>query len=283
MQHQKSIVVVSWDGKTKPLSHILFDTTPQFDFLVVDYSGENHINELSEISPAHYVSQKSECKGDLINNAYIYLKNKGVQDYPYIGLLDDDIFMTVSDLNKLLFVAALEKLDVFQASLAHDSYYHHRQFIHKPGYILQETLWVEIMAPFYSNEVFNEAGPYLNKSISGTGTDVYLIPTVQQMIGKTKTAIVHAVQMKHCRPIRTDNRLFSNQKTNLIEIAEMQAFCKNMFTDFCKGAFDASQTAFVKQVLNRKYVYGIPLKYKLKRIPTMFKNLYKLLVDASYR
>ena len=63
----------------------------------------------------------------------------------------------------------------------------------------------------------------------------------------------------------------------------MQAFCKNMFTEFCKGAFDANQTVFVKNVLNRKYFYGIPLKYKLKRIPTMFKNLYKLLVDASYR
>jgi hypothetical protein len=283
MSNQKSIVVVSWDGKSKPLSHILFDTPPQFDFLVVDYSGEDHFNELSKITPAYYVAQKSECKGDLINNVYTYLQENKITNYDYIGLVDDDIYFSISDLNKLLFIAALEKLDVFQASLAHDSYYHHRQFIHKVGYNIQDALWVEIMSPFYSYEVFNAAGPYLNKSISGTGTDVYLIPTIQQMIGKTKTAVVHAVQMKHCRPMRTDNRVFSNQKTNLIDIADMQAFCKNMFTEFCKGAFDANQTVFVKNVLNRKYVYGIPLKYKLKRIPTMFKNLYKLLVDASYR
>ena len=283
MQYQKSIVVVSWDGKSKPLSHILFDTLPQFDFLVVDYSGENHANELDHIAPAHYISQKSECKGDLINNAYTYLINNKVQNYPYIGLLDDDIFMSISDLNKLLFIATLEKLDVFQASLAHDSYYHHRQFIHKAGYIIQSTLWVEIMAPFYSYEVFNAAGPYLNQSISGTGTDVYLIPTIQQLIGKANTAVVHAVQMKHCRPIRTDNRVFSNHKTNLQEIAAMQTFCKNMHAQFFKNTFDTTQTNFIKNVLNRKFVYGIPLKYKLKRIGPMLKNLYKLIVDASYR
>ncbi len=283
MQQQKSIVVVSWDGKSNPLSHILFDTLPQFDFFVVDYSGENHTNELAHIAPTYYISQKSECKGDLINNAYTYLKNNAIQNYPFIGLLDDDIYMSISDLNKLLFIAALEKLDVFQSSLAHDSYYHHRQFIHKAGYNIQTTLWVEIMAPFYSYEVFNAAGPYLHQSISGTGTDVYLIPTIQQIIGKTKTAVVHAVQMKHCRPIRTDNRVFSNGKNNLQEIALMQRFCKNMHAQYFKDSLDTTQSDFVKQVLNRKYVYGIPLKYKLQRIGPMFKNLYKLLVDASYR
>ena len=78
MSNQKSIVVVSWDGKSKPLSHILFDTPPQFDFLVVDYSGEDHFNELSKITPAYYVAQKSECKGDLINNVYTYLQENKI-------------------------------------------------------------------------------------------------------------------------------------------------------------------------------------------------------------
>ena len=78
MSNQKSIVVVSWDGKSKPLSHILFDTPPQFDFLVVDYSGEDHFSELSKISPAYYIAQKSECKGDLINNVYTYLQENNI-------------------------------------------------------------------------------------------------------------------------------------------------------------------------------------------------------------
>jgi len=283
MRNQKPIVVVSWDGVGKPLSHILIDTAPHFHFFIIDYSGQDHSAALQEINPTYYHTKKSECKGDLINNVYSYIQEHQIANYEYIGLVDDDIYFSVSDLNKLFFIAALEKLAVFQASLTHDSYYHHRQFIHKAGVQVQDTNWVEIMAPFYSEAIFNAAGPYLNKSISGTGTDVYLIPTIQQMLGKTKTAVVHAVQMKHCRPIRTDNRVFSNQKTNLQEIAEMQVFCKNMFAEKMNGPMNSEQNAFVKYVLNRKYVYGIPLKYKLKRIKPMLRNLYKLLVDASYR
>ena len=283
MNKLSPIVVVSWDGKSKPLSHILFDATPQFDFFIVDYSGENHASELTNTTHSYYLSKKSECKGDLIFNAYSYLKENAINNYSYVGLVDDDIYFSVSDLNKLLFIAELENLDVFQASLSHDSYYHHRQFIHKSGYLVQDTLWVEIMAPFYSAAVINAAGPYLNQSISGTGTDVYLIPTIQEIIGKTKTSVVHAVQMKHCRPIRTDNRVFSNQKTNLQEIALMQDFCKNLYTQHFKGELNSEHNAFIQNVLNRKYVYGIPLKYKIKRIKPMLRNLYKLLVDASYR
>jgi hypothetical protein len=135
------------------------------------------------------------------------------------------------------------------------------------------------MAPFYSSAVFFEAGKDFNRSISGTGIDVYLIPTVQVLLGKTKTAVVHAVSMKHCRPIRTDNRIFRNGKDNLTEIAELQAYCM----DIVKRDPIKFSVEFVRDVINRKYVYGIPLEYKLKRIPTLFTNLYRFLVDESYR
>jgi hypothetical protein len=141
------------------------------------------------------------------------------------------------------------------------------------------TNWVEIMAPFYSSAVFFEAGKDFNRSISGTGIDVYLIPTVQVLLGKTKTAVVHAVSMKHCRPIRTDNRIFRNGKDNLTEIAELQAYCM----DIVNRNPTKFEPDFVRDVISRKYVYGIPLEYKLKRIPKLFANLYRFLVDESYR
>ena len=135
------------------------------------------------------------------------------------------------------------------------------------------------MAPFYSKDVFFEAGKDFNRSISGTGIDVYLIPTVQVLLDKTNTAVVHAVQMKHCRPIRTDNRIFVNGKDNLTEIKEIQ--------DYCKSLVQSNPTKFtpefIKEVIERKYVYGIPLHIKLKRLPRLFKNLYRFLVDESYR
>jgi hypothetical protein len=279
MLKTKSIIVVTWDGKSQPLSHILNDCSRAFDLLLYDYSGQANAGIVDSVKPSFLLSKKSECKGDVLLNVYSFLQTIETSTYEYIGLLDDDLYFSNSDLNKLLFIANLEKLDVFQASLTHDSYYHHRQFIHKPGYLVQDTWWVEIMAPFYRMEVFLQAGPLLNHSISGTGVDVYLIPTVQRLIGKNKTAIVHAIQMKHCRPIRTDNRIFSNGKNNLQEIAELQIVCKQLATSRPE-LFDE---AFNKNILNRKYIYGIPLQYKIQRIGPMIKNLYKLLVDASYR
>lgn len=276
---KKSIVVISWDGISTPLSYVLQDTAPDFDLFIFDYSGQDNASKLEALQPAFYLSQQTECKGDILQGVYTYLLQNKVDDFKYIGLLDDDIYISYSDLNKLLFIANMEALDVFQASLSHDSYYHHRQFIQKAGNVMIPIKWVEIMAPFYSKEVFFEAGKEFNRSISGTGIDVYLIPTVQVLLGKTKTAVVHAVSMKHCRPIRTDNRIFRNGKDNLTEIAELQAYC----IDIVKRDPTKFSVEFVRDVIHRKYVYGIPLEYKLKRIPTLFTNLYRFLVDESYR
>jgi hypothetical protein len=276
---KKSILVISWDGISSPLSYVLKDTTPDFDLFIFDYSGQDNASQLEGLQPTYYVSQKTECKGDILQGVYNHLIQNNVTDFKYIGLLDDDIFISFSDLNKLLFIANMEQLDVFQASLSHDSYYHHRQFIQKAGSVMMPTNWVEIMAPFYLSAVFFEAGKEFHRSISGTGIDVYLIPTVQVLLHKTKTAVIHAVSMKHCRPIRTDNRIFRNGKDNLREIAELQAYCM----DIAKRNPTKFEPDFVRDVINRKYVYGIPLEYKLKRIPTLFANLYRFLVDESYR
>ena len=278
-QENKSIIVVSWDGINMPLHYLLQDTTPNFDLFIFDYSGNNNQSQLTSIPVKYYHSQKTECKGDILQGIYNYCLQHNVNDFKYMGILDDDICISISDLNKLLFTATIENLDVFQASLTQDSYYHHRQFIHKPGYQILNTDWVEIMAPFYSSAIFFEAGKNFNRSISGTGIDVYLIPTVQRLLEKTNTAVVHAVQMKHCRPIRTDNRVFSNGKTNLIEIKELQKYCLEIIYN---NPAKFEQT-FIDRVIKRNYVYGIPLKYKLKRIPLMLKNFYHFLVDASYR
>jgi hypothetical protein len=276
---KNTLVVITWDGVLMPLNHILTDTENKFDLLIYDYSGKADINNFENINSNHFLSIKSECKGDILLSVYQYITKNNLRTYDYIGVFDDDIYISYSDLNKLIFIASLENLDVFQASLSHDSYYNHRQFIHNPGYLIKETLWVEIMAPFYRMDIFLKAGPYLQHSISGTGIDVYLIPTIQKLLSLNKTYIVHGVQMKHCRPIRTDNRIFTNGKTNLEEIVIMNKISKEIVRE--NPTYFTN--LFKEQILDRTYTYGIPLKYKIKRIPNMLKNLYKLLVDLSYR
>ena len=111
----KSIVAITWDGKSGPMDRIHFDAEPAFDWLLYDYSGAV---VKAPMSTKHYISQKSECKGDVMQHIYASLVSTPLT---YIGFLDDDQIISVSDLNKLFFIAALEKLEVFQPSLNHDS------------------------------------------------------------------------------------------------------------------------------------------------------------------
>jgi hypothetical protein len=280
--YKPSIVAVTWDGVSPALSHIFQDVPPQFEILLFDNTGRADKALFAHLPITHYISHKTECKGDIIEHIYYYFQNNNNHppaNYKYIGIIDDDVYFSVSDLNKLLFLANLEELDVFQASLTHDGSNSHRELIHKAGVIIQETLWVEIMAPFYDMEIFMAAGPYYQHSISGQGIDVYLIPTLQRILKKNKTAVVHAVQMKHCRPIRTDFRRFVNGKDNLTEINDIKNICYLLASEH-KELFDQ---AFYKNVLDIEYTRKIPFLRKVKRIKPMLKNLYSLIVDASYR
>ncbi len=121
-QASKSIIVVSWDGQSAPVSFIQQDAPADFHLFIFDYSGQDHQAALDAIPHSFYYTKKTECKGDIIQAVYQYLIDQQQTSFSYIGILDDDILISVTDLNKLLFIACAEKLDVFQASLTNDSY-----------------------------------------------------------------------------------------------------------------------------------------------------------------
>jgi hypothetical protein len=173
----------------------------------------------------------------------------------------------------------LENLDVFQPSLTHDSYFSHRQFLNKQGYHIIKQDWVEIMAPFYKLEIFYAFATYLKEHISGYGVDYLLVPTIQHLLNLNNTAVVHKVQIKHIRPIRSDIKVFSNFKTGLYEAVEMKLLAtkimnenKNSFTD-----------QFFNKIIGYKISTKISLNHKIKRIALMLKNIYQELVNKSYR
>lgn len=280
----KSLIVVTWDGQSMPLNHIYQDAIPAFDFLVFDYSGKGDANQLAAIAPKHFLSVATECKGQIITALYNYLLPLNAQDaYQYMGIFDDDQYISTADINKLLFIANLEQLDVFQPSITHDSYYDNRQFINKPGYQILSADWVEVMCPFYRMDIFNAFAPHCVDNISGTGLDVYLVPTIQYLMGKTHTAVVHAVQVKHTRPVRTGARVFSNGKTAVQEIQIMQALSKTLLLQKNTESEDSLAFQKILQILNKESKGDITIVDKLGRIIPLFKNIYRMLVDASYR
>ena len=280
----KSLIVVTWDGETTPLKYIYRDTLPTFDLLVFDYSGKGNKLLLNSVAPIYFLSEQTECKGQIIQSLHNYLQSiDSISKYQYIGIFDDDQYISMEDINKLLFIADLEQLDVFQPSITHDSYYDNRQFINKPGYQIIPSNWVEVMCPFYRMDIFNAFAPHCKDNISGTGLDIYLVPTIQYLLGKTHTAVVHAVQVKHMRPVRTGKRIFSNGKTSIQEIQIMQAMSMTLLLQKNKVSTESPAYQKILAILNKDSKGEITLLDKLNRIVPLFKNLYRMLVDSSYR
>jgi hypothetical protein len=276
---KSTLLILSWDGVKEHKIPFYFDHDADFDLLVFDYSGKSYMQLAPHKNIQYFLSHKTESKGDLMFHVYNYIKSSIHHNHKYIGFLDDDISVSVSELNHLIQIAEIEKLDVFQPSLSHDSYFQHRQFIHKPGFQIIEQLWVEIMAPFYRYEVFHAFAPYLMDHISGYGVDVYLVPTIQNILNLNNTAVVHKIQIKHIRPIRSDSKVFSNSKTGLIESNEMKLLANKLFKEN-KHLFDNKT---FKDIISTKISSTISLNDKFKRVPVMVKNIYKELVNHSYR
>lgn len=280
MKNLKTLIVITWDGQAKPLDHVFIDADRDFDLLIFDHSAKAENTLVEHLSPEYFLSISTENKGQVLFEIYNFLyKDNQTEMYEYIGFLDDDTYTCFSDLNKLIFIGRLNKLDVFQPSISHDSYFDHRQFTHKSGFQILKTDWVETMFPFYREELFRAAGPYFNETITGQGMDVYMMPVLQVIHKMTNTAVVHAIQIKHCRPVMSGDRTYSDGKSNFDNINHIRSRAIELI-DANKALFDEN---FKKRIIKVRYYAGISIFKKLKRVKGMLKNVYKEIVDLSYR
>jgi hypothetical protein len=227
--------LVSWDGVSTPWSKVHLDAPAQFDWVLFDYSGTAQVNQLSRDGHTAWVlSGATECKGEIFQAlAHWMLSREGGEGTPpeYIGLIDDDIVLGVSDLNWLLHLARVEGLDVFSPVLTHDSRYTHRWSLQQPHRLLRDMDWVEVMMPFYRHEVFIAAAPYFKGNVSSWGIDKYLIPTMQQLTGCTRTALVDAVAASHRREVTSGQKRYRNGRTAGEEREAMKALCLSLLRD----------------------------------------------------
>ena len=213
-----NLVVITWNGGEEiPYSHVYFDVEKNFDLLLFNNTGKEGEIEKYNVPYEHYITEKTENKGEIFYHICKYLKSKEL-NYNYIGVIDDDIIFKISDFNYLLHIATIHDLDVFQPSIAKDSFFSHRRFVQRAGVMVAAIDWVEIMAPFYRQNLLLACEEYFLSTISGQGVDVYLMPVLQILNNQTKTGIIHAVQIKHARPIRSHERIYKNGLNNEQEI-----------------------------------------------------------------
>ena len=65
MTKKKSLIVITWDGVSKPLEYILQDTQRNFDLLIFDHSAKASKDLVAHLNPEHFISTRTENKGQV--------------------------------------------------------------------------------------------------------------------------------------------------------------------------------------------------------------------------
>ncbi len=219
--NRQSVVLVSWDGKSPALAKLHVDTDPQFELVLFDYSGGSMAPVLPSGIHASVMRQATECKGEIYRALGAVLAQRPAAP-AYVGLIDDDVILSVSDINRLLHVAQSLKLHALSAALSHDSHCTHRWTMKQTQQLARSVDWVEVMMPFYDGALFSALMPHLGDNISSWGIDKYLVPAVQQITGLNHTAIIDAVTATHMRPVTSGARTYRNGLTAAQEAARLR-------------------------------------------------------------
>lgn len=185
------------------------DTAPDFALACFDYSGKNHAPK-TRYAIDHPWSAAVEGKGAVLNTLSGFPEFSD-SAFDYFAVIDHDVLLSISDINRLLFIGRFHALDVFQPSLSRDSFISHPHTAHREGFLLRETSFVESMCPFFSARAFNLAKDLFPECISAYGLDLAWSSRVRKTGGRL--AIVDAVLARHTRPVTSHTRNFSNGRT----------------------------------------------------------------------
>lgn len=223
---RKTLVTISWDGQHDPLSCVLVDAVPDFEILLFDYSGSKESGTTFNAKGlrVELLSCATECKGDIFQAVGSYL-SASQACHEYVGLIDDDIVISISDINRALHLARVRQLDVFSPVLTHDSNYSHSWMLQQPHRAVREVEWVEVMMPFYRGEVFLAARPFAQGFVSSWGFDAYLFPMIQKMLGMTRCGLIDAVAASHFRPVSSHDKIFKSGMNAFEEAAAVKRLC----------------------------------------------------------
>ena len=199
------------------LENIQIDVKPFFDITIFYY---NKIEEKKEISSIlkglgknNYVclTHETEGKGQTLRKIDEFLiENNLYKKYKYIGIIDDDLVCSFSDLNKILSIANEYKLNSFQPSLTKDSFFSHQFTLKKDNSLMHWVKWVEIMCPIYDSKLFRLSASFFKESISSWGLDCYVFPVISRINSYSRHAVIDKVSVLHKREIRSNQITYSN-------------------------------------------------------------------------
>jgi len=155
------------------------------------------------------ISHKCAGKGEVIEYVYKWLLRSG-QPPEYIAIIDHDIKICISQINRLIAIGAEHRLDSFAPALSRDSYYSFEHLITQPWSGVRAVDFIEIMFPFYRYELFEYCARHFGGTITAYGIDEFGIPAAQKILGAPLTAVIDHVVVKHLNPVASHKRTYRN-------------------------------------------------------------------------
>ncbi len=172
------------------------DAERNWDLCISTYDGDPEAIGRGAEYLAHQPEQrKFEAIFDLFHPASPLLA------YERVWLPDDDLLISVADINLTFHLTRTYALDLAQPALrpGPDCFAFHPVTLRQPDSVLHYAGFVEIMCPLFSARALRICLPTFRDSWSGHGLD-YLWPS---LLGEpqARVAVIDAVTMIHTRPI----------------------------------------------------------------------------------
>ena len=190
------------------------DAAPRFRAAFLDYTGSGFVPDCTLTSTSRW-STVTHGKG----RGIAHVAQHAPQDFDYIAVLDDDVSLRISDINRLLFLGRLHQLDIFQPSLSHESPTSFPHLRNRPGFSVVATNFVEVMAPFFSRRAFEMSRDLFDQSISGWGMDIVWSDRMIKKGGKL--GVIHEVVASHLRPHNSQHWTLPNGETPKAEMIRL--------------------------------------------------------------
>lgn len=132
-----------------------------------------------------------------------------IDRYQAFWFPDDDLDADTDTLNRMFALFHGLRLKLAQPALTRDSYFSWPQLLQRPGFVLRQLAYVEVMAPLFTRDSLRTCLPSFQRSRSGWGLD-WLWPQALGGSRDGRIAVLDATPVKHTRPVGGGGDLYKN-------------------------------------------------------------------------
>jgi len=200
--------------------------------LVIAAVGDESLHKhwMPEIGYDVYLIYYGDQKGHFSDESKFYKERKGtkfhliheilpeIQDYDYVWMPDDDIFLTPKYIRRLFDIASKYELEICQPSII--GWYGLKVTLCQQDSFLRYTNYVEIMCPCFSKNAINKCKETFVENKTGWGIDAAWHILLEQ--STDKLAIIDEIAATHTRPIGGGD-MYKEQAQGKIQIAMKEA------------------------------------------------------------